>query len=64
MDTAHRHRMHVRWSTEDGAYVGSCPPIISECCHGDTEAEVMDQLAVIVEEWLAAPQPGTARNLN
>lgn len=49
---AHRYLKMVRWSDEDGVYVGSCPPIIAESCHGDTEAEVIDQLVVIVDEWI------------
>jgi predicted HicB family RNase H-like nuclease len=50
---ARRYLKVVEWSEEDGVYVGSAPPIIGQCCHGDTEAEVLRQLADIVEEWVA-----------
>jgi predicted HicB family RNase H-like nuclease len=49
---ARRYLKVVEWSDEDGVYLGSAPPIIGQCCHGDTEAEVLAQLAVIVEEWV------------
>lgn len=44
----------VEWSEEDRCFVGSAPPIIGQCCHGDTEADVLGQLQVIVEEWVAS----------
>jgi len=40
----------VEWSEEDGCYIGSAPPLVGPCCHGDTEAAVYRQLAVIVED--------------
>lgn len=43
----------VESSPEDGCFVGSAPPLIGRCCHGDVEAEVVAELAQIVEEWLA-----------
>ena len=49
---ARRYLKVVEWSEEDGAYVGSAPPIIGQCCHGATEAEVLAELAVIVDEWV------------
>jgi len=49
---ARRYLKVVEWSDEDGVYIGSAPPIIGQCCHGATEAEVMRQLTVIVEEWV------------
>jgi predicted HicB family RNase H-like nuclease len=42
----------VEWSEEDGCYVGSAPPLIGQCCHGETEEEVYRQLAVIVPDVL------------
>ena len=27
-----------KWSGEDGCFVGSAPPVIGPCCHGDGEA--------------------------
>ncbi len=50
---ARRYLKVVEWSNEDGVYIGSAPPIIGHCCHGATEAEVLRQLTVIVEEWVA-----------
>jgi predicted HicB family RNase H-like nuclease len=40
----------VEWSQEDACYIGSAPPLIGQCCHGDTEEEVYRQLAVIVPD--------------
>lgn len=49
---ARRYLKLVEWSAKDGCFVGSAPPIIGPCCHGSTEAAVMAQLSVIVEEWV------------
>lgn len=49
---ARRYLKIVEWSDKDGCFVGSAPPIIGPCCHGETEAEVMAQLSPIVEEWV------------
>ena len=43
----------VEWSPEDGCFVGSAPPLVGRCCHGDREEEVFAELSQIVEEWLA-----------
>ena len=40
----------VEWSNEDGCYIGSAPPLVGHCCHGDTEGEVYRQLAEIVPD--------------
>ena len=53
---ARRYLKLVEWSDEDGCFVGSAPPIIGRCCHGQTETEVMAQLGTIVEEWIAVLQ--------
>lgn len=42
----------VEWSTEDNCYVGSAPPLIGPCCHGDDETKVYRQLCEIVDEWI------------
>jgi predicted HicB family RNase H-like nuclease len=42
----------VEWSPEDSCYVGSAPPLVGRCCHGDDEADVFRQLCAIVEDWL------------
>ncbi len=48
----HRYLPLVRWSDEDCAYVGSCPPVIGDCCHGADPASVMRQLVGIIGEIL------------
>ena len=60
-----RYPRLTEWSDADGAFVGSAPPLIGQCCHGATEAEVAKQLAAIVEDLvadmidgkMAAPEP-------
>ena len=48
----HRYLPLVRWSDDDSSYVGSCPPVIGDCCHGSDPATVMRQLVGIVGEVL------------
>lgn len=42
----------VEWSETDQVYIGRCPGVIDQCCHGEDEAEVYRQLCEIVEEWI------------
>ena len=42
----------VEWSTEDGCFIGSAPPLVGPCCHGDDEMEVYQQLCNIVQDWV------------
>src|SRR5689334_17125539 len=42
----------VEWSDEDRCFIGSAPPIIGPCCHGEDEAKVYATLCRIVEEWI------------
>jgi len=42
----------VEWSDEDNRYVGSAPPLIGPCCHGDDEGKVYLELCRIVDEWI------------
>ena len=49
---AARYTKIVEWSDEDGCFVGSAPPIIGQCCHGDNEAKVYAELCQIVQEWI------------
>jgi len=42
----------IEWSAEDGCFVGSAPPLVGQCCHGKTEADVATQLAVIVDDLM------------
>ena len=58
----------VEWSAKDRCYIGSAPPLIGPCCHGPSEASVLKQLKVIVDEWIrlrdaegvALPRPEAA----
>jgi predicted HicB family RNase H-like nuclease len=62
----------VEWSQEDACYIGSAPPLIGQCCHGDTEEEVYRQLAVIVPDVIqtyrnkgfALPDASTGKQFN
>lgn len=45
-----RYPRLIEWSNEDGVFIGSAPPLVGRCCHGDTEAAVAKQLAVIVQD--------------
>lgn len=47
---AARYPLHVRWSDEDAAYLGSIPGLIGDCCHADTPEEVLVQLKEIAED--------------
>ena len=42
----------VEWSDEDKCFIGECPGIIGQCCHGSDEAQVYAELCVIVDEWI------------
>jgi predicted RNase H-like HicB family nuclease len=43
----------VEWSEDEQCYVGSAPPLIGPCCHGEDEAKVYRELCRIVDEWIA-----------
>jgi predicted HicB family RNase H-like nuclease len=45
---AARYPRLIEWSDEDNCFIGSAPPLIGQCCHGDTEEDVAKQLAIIV----------------
>ena len=49
---AARYTKLVEWSDEDGCFVGSAPPLIGPCCHGDDEAKVYRELCETAEEWV------------
>jgi predicted HicB family RNase H-like nuclease len=44
----------VEWSEEDGCFIGSAPPLIGPCCHGEDETVVYAELYQIVTEWIEA----------
>ena len=50
---ARNYPLSVRWSEEDGAFVGSVPGLVGDCCHGDTPEEVIAQLKEIAEDLVA-----------
>jgi len=52
MKDSARYLKIVEWSDEDQCYVGSCPGVVGQCCHGDDEAAVYAELCVIVDEWI------------
>jgi predicted RNase H-like HicB family nuclease len=52
MNESARYLKIVEWSDEDECFVGQCPGIIGQCCHGDNEAEVYAELCRIVDEWI------------
>lgn len=47
---AARYPLHVRWSDENGAYLGSIPGLTGDCCHADSPEEVLAQLKDIAED--------------
>lgn len=47
---AARYPLHVRWSDEDAAYLGSIPGLIGDCCHADSSELVLVQLKDIAED--------------
>ena len=51
----------IEWSKEDKCFVGSAPPLIGQCCHADTEAEVAtllhDIVLDLVEDVIAGKMP-------
>ena len=52
MNTEKSYMKVIEWSDEDGCFIGSAPPLIGQCCHGDTEEGVFRQLGIIVSEWI------------
>ena len=59
--TANDHHIKVvEWSAEDGCFIGSAPPLIGPCCHGDDEAAVYQQLCDIVKDWVELYHRGGA----
>jgi predicted RNase H-like HicB family nuclease len=48
----------VEWSDEDQCFIGQCPGVVGQYCHGDNEAEVYAELCEIVDEWLEMLEKG------
>ena len=55
MDTKHCSAL-IDWSDEDGCFVGSALPLVGQCCHGETRAEVAARLDAIIEDLLDDPE--------
>jgi predicted RNase H-like HicB family nuclease len=43
----------VEWNEEERCYIGSAPPLIGPCCHGEDETKVYRDLCRIVDEGIA-----------
>ena len=52
MKDGDRYTKCVFWSDEDECFIGSCPDVCGNCCHGDDPTEVFRELCEIVEEWV------------
>jgi predicted RNase H-like HicB family nuclease len=52
MNAAARYVKLVEWSDDDNCFVGSCPGLFYEGCHGNDEKEVFAKLCQIMEETL------------
>jgi predicted RNase H-like HicB family nuclease len=50
MKESTRYVKIVEWSDEDQCFVGSCPGLFYDGCHGDDEKEVFAQLCKLVDE--------------
>ena len=71
MKESARYIKLVEWSDEDQCFVGQCPGVIGQCCHGADETEVYRELCRIVDEWIETmkrdgkplPPPTAGRNV-
>ena len=54
MDTKH-YSVLIERSDEDGCFIGSAYPLVGQCCHGETRAEVASKLDAIIEDLLNDP---------
>ncbi len=71
MKESARYLKIVEWSDEDQCFVGSCPGLFYEGCHGNDERKVFEQLCQMVEEMIALfhqdhkplPAPTSGRGL-
>lgn len=50
--TAKDYLKIVEWSDEDNCFIGSAPPLVDQCCHGNDEAKVYKELCQIVDEYI------------
>ena len=54
MATKH-YSLLIERSDEDDCFVGSAWPLVGQCCHGETRAEVAGKLEAIIEDLLDDP---------
>ena len=54
MDMKH-YSILIEWSDGDGCFIGSAYPLVGQCCHGETRAEVAGKLETIIEDLLNDP---------
>lgn len=47
-----RYPRVIRWSDEDGCYIGSLPDVCGDCTHGDTPEEVAANLEECAELYV------------
>ena len=47
-----RYPRVIRWSNEDGCYIGSLPDVCGDCTHGDTPEEVAANLEECAELYV------------
>jgi len=52
MKATARYPKIVKWSEEDGCYVGTCPAMMLGGFHGPNKATVYRELCRTVEEWI------------
>ena len=50
MNSADKYVKVVKWSEEDGCFIGSCPELFYGGCHGTDARAVFDELCQMVEE--------------
>ena len=54
MSTKH-YSVLIERSEEDDCFIGSAWPLVGQCCHGETRAEVAGKLEAIIEDLLDDP---------
>ncbi len=53
-EIARAYEKSVRWSEEDGCYVGSVEVLVGDCCHGDDPVKVFQECEEIALECVEA----------
>ena len=71
MSKGDRYVKLVKWSEEDGCFIGSCPELFYGGCHGSDARSVFSDLCDLVEETIQLyehegrplPEPMSGRDL-